>query len=326
MKKLLIKLIIFLAVFWGLFAAAVLVFPKYLYNDEYALYTYTKGALTETHDVLILGDSRAQAGILAEDFSSDVQSLALPGGTAVEGYYVLKDYLAQNPAPEAIIISYAPYHFELGETYWERAVKFNFLSPAQSLAMVTDSVRLQDDIELRGNGANGAVWQVGRLLLYQLKFPPYYLADVSAGLTKGARNADWYRSVTAQVREGRGHFYFGRDEKAEAPNSETARTDFEESALIGEYFDRLLTLAEENDITVYFFCAPMSEISEQAMDDDFVNGFQAMMAGVQKAHPSAVIDASFHYLPDGYFGDESHVNPKGAEWFTEYIQQKTGIE
>ncbi|MEX1308286.1 MAG: hypothetical protein AB1Z19_07150 [Eubacteriales bacterium] len=326
MRKLLLKLFGFLLLLWVLFAVAVYAFPKYMYNDEYGLYANTKIKTAEPHEVLILGDSRAQAGILADAFQSDVYSLALPGGTAVEGYYVLDEYLKNNPAPQAIIISYAPYHFELGETFWERAVKMDFLSLAQSWEVVNESIRLDDDIALRGGGLDGGVAQYGKLLLYKLKYPPYYMADVSSLLSQGAKNAERYDWVTEEVQDGEGQFYFGRADSTSATNSEAARSNFEESHLIYDYFDRILTRCEEEGITVYVFTAPMSQISCQAMSDAFVSGYQEKMAAVWTAHPEAMIDAAFNELPNDYFGDESHVNPKGAEWFTDYIKKATGIE
>ncbi len=326
MKKLLFKLIGFLLLVWALFAAVVYAFPKYLYNDEYGLYANTKAQLSEAHDVIIIGDSRAQAGVLAGRFDSDVYSLTLPGGTAVEGYYVLDEYLKHNSAPEAVILSYAPYHFELGETFWERAVKLDFLSFCQSFEVVRESARLKDDIAWRGNDGNDGFLEYGELLLYKLKYPPYYMADVSSGLSQGKINAARYAWVTKEVKRGKGHFYFGRAKQAEGPNSETARTDFEGSDLIETYFDRLLTRCEDEGIEVYFFTAPMSEKTEQAMHADFISGYQAMMERVQETHPHAVIETDITYLPNDCFGDESHLNEKGAKWFTEYIKQQTEIE
>ena len=75
--------------------------PHYLWNK---IKTNTAGG--QTYDVLILGDSAANAAYMPEALSGTTLNLALGGTTPVENYYTLQDWLAHNPAPKACYISF----------------------------------------------------------------------------------------------------------------------------------------------------------------------------------------------------------------------------
>lgn len=62
------------------------------------------------YDVLVLGDSASNGAYVPEILSDSTLSLALGGTTAVENYYILKEYLANNEAPNVIYISFSDTH------------------------------------------------------------------------------------------------------------------------------------------------------------------------------------------------------------------------
>ena len=54
-------------------------------------------------------------------------NLSVGGGTPIEGYYTLLEYLKNNKKPLYILLSYGPFHFEQADWFWTRNVRFDFL-------------------------------------------------------------------------------------------------------------------------------------------------------------------------------------------------------
>ena len=75
--------------------------PYYLWNRE-----ITNTKQDKKYDVLILGDSVANAAYIPEVLSDHVINLALGGTTPVENYYTMQDWLKYNPAPKVCYISF----------------------------------------------------------------------------------------------------------------------------------------------------------------------------------------------------------------------------
>jgi hypothetical protein len=81
-------------------------------------------------DGLILGDSRAAADILPERMPFRMTNLAVGGGEAIEALAALTRVLQCPSLPKLVIISLDPGHFVYPDLFWERSVRYDFLSAA----------------------------------------------------------------------------------------------------------------------------------------------------------------------------------------------------
>ena len=77
-------------------------------------------------NTLVIGDSRMKAAYIPAD--KNALNLSLGGGSPIEGYYTLKGYLQHHDAPKHLILSYAPFHLMHTDSFWERTIKYRYLS------------------------------------------------------------------------------------------------------------------------------------------------------------------------------------------------------
>jgi len=186
-------------------------------------------------------------------------------------------------------------------------------------------VRLKDDFTLRGNNEkNLFIKQYGKLFLYKLKSPNYYLSDVSSGVKDAKTNYSTNATVGRMVEQSKGQYYFGRAEFSDKKNSEASRDSFSKSLVLEYYLELLFSLCEEYEVTTYYFAPPMNQVSADALDEDFVSGYRMLLDDMQHKHNGVEIDSSLYAMPNEYFGDESHLNENGAKVFSEDIRKKIG--
>jgi hypothetical protein len=89
------------------FAMITLCFPMRLFDKEYPMWQWQKDVLTDEStgaDVVFLGDSLIQSGVMPTLWGDDALSLALGGATPIEMRYSLEVYLANHDAPKLIIM------------------------------------------------------------------------------------------------------------------------------------------------------------------------------------------------------------------------------
>ena len=119
------KLVLLVAPFFVVLPLYCAHFQDYYMDDEYAMYHAQRDYLLENqdhNDVIILGDSRTKAGLMPELLSDSTYNLALGGASPIEGYYSLREYLDNHPAPGTLILCYAPMHYMDVDTLWTRTV------------------------------------------------------------------------------------------------------------------------------------------------------------------------------------------------------------
>ena len=175
--KLLLKCIVALVPLWVICIFIAKSPLSYLSADSVGAYwnrEFTKTKQDKYYDVVILGDSMAATSFMPELLSDSTANLALSGSSPIEGYYTLKDYLANNDAPTDVFVSYMDYHlahndftfitcnqvhkFGIGEyseiyktikdtgvsefenvpmdEYWDKAIASSFYLPSEYIASI----------------------------------------------------------------------------------------------------------------------------------------------------------------------------------------------
>lgn len=118
-------------------------------NPEYPMWLHIKDVIHSknhnVYDLIIVGDSRAKAGFIPNLCGAKkCFNFSVGGGTPIEGYYILKKFLSNNPAPKNLVISFAPSHLDSQDCYWERTVKFDFLDKNEYQEIENTAIRVKD--------------------------------------------------------------------------------------------------------------------------------------------------------------------------------------
>ena len=100
--------------------------PLAFLDQEYPSFL-AKRIMLETCDlgsVLVIGDSRAAADIVASRLPTPTANLAVGGGGPVEGYFLLRRAMQCPRPPTRVILSFNAQHLSHVDTFWERSVRF----------------------------------------------------------------------------------------------------------------------------------------------------------------------------------------------------------
>lgn len=292
-------------------------FPMWYMDEEYAMYRQQKDYITGDGDnnrVLILGDSRTKAGFLPEELSDGCYNLALGGTTPIEGYYALKEYLEYHPAPEYVVIAYAPMHYMDVDALWTRNIYFHVMNEEDAGELFEIAADYADNEKI--------LIENYRLeyAMYRFYMPNKYCTALkNAGfIGRHAANTEKY----SQVANGRGQNYFGLAKGSGDVNGEAKESDFIPSDVVTFYMQRLLDLCRENGIEAVVEQLPMNETSRAILTDDFKEHYRSYMYELAAANPTVRVFGDFYMYSNDYFGDADHLNPTGAQIYSRFMKER----
>lgn len=292
-------------------------FQDYYMDDEYAMYhaqrEYLLGA-EENNRVVILGDSRTKAAFMPKYLSEDTYNLALGGASPIEGYYSLKEYLENHEKPETLFLCYAPMHYMDVDTLWTRTIYFHNITKedAHELFVTAEEYDCVDNILIED---------------YRLEFLQYqwYLPNKYGAALKNAGFVFRHDSTVAkyeQVKESRGHSFYGLADFSDGIDGEAKTADFAPSDIITAYMQRIFDLCKEEGIRVIVETAPVNETSYGIFTEAFKAHYREYMDKMQQENPQAEIYTDFYCYGNDNFGDADHLNEKGCRGFSQYIREK----
>jgi hypothetical protein len=307
------------AVIW----AWILAMPMAFMDPEYPSWRAKQVMLDrcDLGEAIILGDSRAAADVLPSRLPFRTANLAVGGGEAIEALSVLTRALACRPAPRMVIISLNPGHFTLPDQFWERSVRFGFLSTAD-IAMLRAASRETGDSSVYSERPADGLPTIVRDWLYQLRFPPLYFSNLARGgvLLRWARNE---RRLAATLSD-RGHYYFGTDPGSSTVAVDGHMTDFKPLPILDFYFDKILAELERRGIESRFIAMPVNDATWGEVRPAVRDGFAAYLADYERRYPHFHVASDIMpHWPDRFFGDMfCHLNAEGAERFSADLAQR----
>ena len=110
---------------------------------------FTHTTQEKQYDVVIIGDSLANAAYIPEVLSDSTINLALPGSGTADGYYTLVNYLENNPAPKDLFVTYMDYHLEQDTLIWDVGNYVHAFSPEQNQEIfeAIDEYAVEDSVK-----------------------------------------------------------------------------------------------------------------------------------------------------------------------------------
>lgn len=307
----------FIYTFLGLYLFTMVFgfFFQPLYESaEYPMWKHSKDTVsttgTETQKILIIGDSRIKAAFRPSLYEENMMNISVGGGTPIDGYYALKNYLAHNPKPDNIVVSYAPAHFVEPGSFWHRSIRYRYLTAPEYEEIKANAKMLNDST-------------LGEFRRWKYYLVPNMYWD---SIVKGIRKQRWrnYNRVYASLKSEKGHAFFGKRNGSSGKNVETEMSEFKESKLIEHYFIKMIELAVENDIDIFWYTVSFNKSSFEAMNTNFIESFDKYIYSFKKYDIDIINGIS--YMEDQYFGDSSHLY-SGANTVTRNIVETVmGLE
>lgn len=292
-------------------------FPMWYMDEEYAMYRQQKDYVTENMEynhTVIIGDSRTKAGFVPEELSDGCYNLALGGTTPIEGYYTLKEYLEHHPAPEYVVIAYAPMHYMDVDALWTRNIYFHVMNheDTEELFETAAACECKENILIEDYPLE--------YIMYRFYMPNKYCTALKNASFVGRHgaNTEKYNLMVAT----RGQNYFGLADGSGDVNGEAKEEDFVASDVITLYMQKMFDLCEEQGITVVVEQLPMNETSRNILTDDFKQHYREYMSGLSSANPEVKLFGDFYVYPNAFFGDADHMNPLGASAYCLYMKQR----
>ena len=293
--------------------------PMAYMSVEYPMWAEEKDAVRNLSfekepETVIIGDSRAKSSLIPEYLSHEgkVYNIAIGGATPVEMYHAAGNYLKSHEAPENAVLIFAPYHF-CDMDNWDQTLYYNYLSPGEILAVEADAIKYGEE-KMIYNG-----W-IADLLSFRLRLPNKYLDQVyTARFVKNrAANEEKYR----ELRQALGYTHFGEEEMNAELNYETHHPEFDLSPMVDAYYIKLLDSLKDAGVNIIIEQAPVNEASGQEITEEFKKGYREYMDSMESRYPGSFVEKEIPVYDNSFFGDNNHLNRRGAEKFSKEIGDK----
>ena len=275
-------------------------------------------AAKATPDLLIVGDSRAVAGVSAQDIGKagyGVEKFALGGSGIYAGWAVVDRLVDCGVRPKQVVMAYGTVHVLDTGAMMDRTTNYDVLKgPRAGHAYAKASeweASLPRRLAYKAISLAGTEATLVDLVLMQpalrnvLEKPP-------AALSNHTRN----EAERASFLSAQGDRFYGQadgaselpDEKQYGPHQPVPRINQEAARAIAE-------LGRQHGFDVTFYLLPVSETAKAKLPPELFATVEAFRAGLDDIGIRSL--NAVWTLPDADFGDPSHVNARGRRKVTD---------
>lgn len=295
--------------------------PFFYMDAEYPSWRFTKDVVTgkqyqdESFDILILGDSGAMSSFVPKELSDSCVNLSVGGGTSVEMYYFLKEYLENHPAPKRIVMMYAPFHYFTIDNYENRTMYFKALR-IDDLKELYENARKKEVSEIYNDST------IMGDISCRLGLPTKYLPAITASRFFGRYSDN--KSSYEDLVKNHGYGPFGTDDGCDEESYECSYDGLPftpELYLITDYLVKIDDLCELYGIDGVLVQPALNEATYAGINQNYKSIYESYIRDVVALHMTHFyVEPELRCYENKYFGDVSHLNTEGAEKFSREIK------
>lgn len=284
---------------------AVIEAPPYLWNKDFCRTKHEKKM-----DTVIIGDSVANSAYMPEVLSGTTVNLSVSAGSPVEMYYVMKEYLEYQEAPQDVFISFMDWHFNLDDSFWDRCMYAHRFTVRDGWDILETGRKFKEPSIFGSYGAYLHFWE------YQLYSPSKYILSMMKGVfterLEGNKGAYEFINLHRGRDVGVG-IYEGEHEKVEY-------TEFQVKPLFNHYYRKLIELCLSKKIKVHLIKVPLHLDAKHT--EGFKTEFKKYYDELQEDYPSITVDWFSEGYEDYCFIDTVHMNNHGALKFSTKLKSR----
>src|ERR1051326_1780798 len=309
---------------WALLALWIMIAPLTIFNVGQAVVIAKNDLLKRcpASDIVVFGDSRADAGIDPRLIDRRTVNFAQGGGNIAEDYYRMKRYLTCGAKPNVAILSYIlpeycrvdPLHF------WEGTAMMHLITLSERneiLSGITEA-----------NGADAFHILPGeppmeypflpykmRNLLFEVYFPLLFSSSMLHALENGIvfRYHDNVRVYDAAIaNHGRSEYHALPHEPG--PARDAALWTGIPSPVVDRHLRMLLAMLHQNGISAMLVVMPVNDATYSAMPAPMRESLMEYLNALPTLFSNLVVpNTDLPRWPERYFGDsDMHLNALGA--------------
>ena len=290
-------------------------------DSEYPLWLYKKNQLTGAcfeNKIVILGDSRPMADLIPEEIGENVINLAIGGVTPIELYYTALMMRHCTKPPKAVVISMAPFHYMVMESYWGRTLPLQFLTFTQALEVQAIA---QSDLnqKIYATSITGRIHDFVMNAVISYSFPTFYYTKLIDGLFHP--NLRMNRISMKDLEDHRGHVAMHKEVRVTQPSAEVSMGKFHPLKLLDIYMRMALDEFHNMGAAIYYLDMPITPLTNDGLPENYRQDYDAYLTDILKPYDKAYRIGSLlpvHDLQD--FSDPFHLNYNGAVPFSRSVR------
>ena len=268
--------------------------PYYLWNKQIC-----RGSSTEQYDVVILGDSVANAAYMPELLSGRTINLALGGTTPMEAYYILCEYLASHDKPKVVYMSFLDSHFIFDDCFYVRTLYSHRFPFGVNCRMLHRGIEFEEPSIAMDDARM-------KLLEYAVYAPSKYITSFMNGGINQRMEENSQIMMTDDAHYGRyigvGNMVWGTPENMEF-------SEFLVNPLFDRYYQDIIGLCEDNGITVRLVKLPLTDCA--TFSSEYLREYESYYMDIKNQYENVTVDwISAYDISDFY--DDHHMNSHGA--------------
>ncbi|HVY90397.1 MAG TPA: hypothetical protein VG942_16140 [Hyphomonadaceae bacterium] len=285
--------------------------PEYGMAEAFEDHIEQACSAKEAPDLLIIGDSRAVAGISAQTVRAtglNAEKFALGGAGIFQGWAVLDRLLDCGVRPKSVVMAYGTINMLESGAVMERTVNYDIIKGPRAGYEYGKAAEWEDrKARQLGYKAISIFGAEGSGIDFVLMMPA--LRAVLAQFPEALLHHQAAERERVDFLANQGDRYYGQADSASALPDEAQFTDNAPDPMAIRAARAVADLGRTNGFPVYFYVLPVNETARTGLRPaifDMVRAFEGELkdAGVVMLNQAWA-------LPDADFGDPSHVNARG---------------
>ena len=255
-----------------------------------------KNAIEKEYDLIVLGNSRLYRGINPDKFSKSAYNFSHDNDSYNQLYYKLQLLLEEGKSIETLI---------LGIDYFQ----FSFLSDSRNYVYAP----LLGEEYMNDFESYPPPWESLKNYWGLSKFSTILLATTK--LLKSGKTL----SPKAHIKDNGQYIKRGKASPRDLVRRESNKLDVQ-----ANYFDKLLDLCSEKEITVFLVMLPMRENELKSYDEEIIMNYNLYFQKKADAYPNTFL--LNHCCTGDFkiedFTDITHLNEKAADRYTIFLDDE----